>query len=185
MMRWLALLAWVAGAVNACAAPRLSLAEMAAESEYIVEGTVVRYWSAWDAWHQFIWTHYELSVTDWLKAPVASDRTIVVSEPGGTTGGITMLAHDATPYALGETVVVLAGRTPEGFLRAAGRGQGKFTVTGCAGSRDRRLHRSPRVINMLRDAREPDEFLDGMRLEDFKIYISRFVRFEGERRAAE
>jgi len=38
---------------------------------------------------------------------------------------------------------------------------------------------------MLRDAREPDEHLDGTRLDDFKIYVRRLVRFEGERRTAE
>ncbi|HLM98265.1 MAG TPA: hypothetical protein VK335_03230 [Bryobacteraceae bacterium] len=184
-MRWLLLVTWICGAVHASAIPRLPLAEMADGSEYIVEATVLRSWTAWDAPHRFIWTHYELSVNEWLKAPVASDRTIVVSEPGGTADGITMLADDATPYTLGEKVVVLAWRTPEGFLRAAGNGQGKFTVTGFAGSRERRLRWSPHVIDILRDAREPDERLDGMRLDDFKIYVRRFLRFEGERRTAE
>ena len=155
---------------------------MADGSEYIVEATVLRSWTAWDAPHRYIWTHYELSVSEWLKAPAASGRTIVVSEPGGTADGITMLADDATPYALGEKAVVLAWRTPEGFLRAAGNGQGKFAVTGLAGSHERRLRWSAHVIDMLRDAREPDERLDGMRLDDFRIYVRRFVRFEGERR---
>lgn len=154
-------------------------------SEYIVEGTVLRSWTAWDAPHQFIWTHYELSVTEWLKAPVASHRTIVVSEPGGTVDGITMRAEDATPYTAGEKVVALAWRTPEGFLRAAGSGQGKFTVTGFAGSREKRLRWSPHVVDTLRDAREPDELLDGMRLDDFQSYVRRLVWFVGGRRTAE
>lgn len=153
---------------------------MADGSDYIVEATVLRSWTTWDAPHRLIWTHHDLSVSEWLKAPVASDRTIVVSEPGGTADGVTMLADDATPYSLGEKVVVFAWRTPEGFLRAAGYGQGKFTIT-----HDRRLRWSPHVIDRLRDARGPDERLDGMRLEDFEIYVRRFVRFEGERRRAE
>lgn len=184
-MRWLLLCTWICGAVHAGAAPRLSLAEMADGSEYIVQGTVLRSWTAWDAPHQCIWTHYELLVSEWLKAPVALDRTLVVSEAGGMADGITMLADDATPYSVGEKVVVLAWRTPEGFLRAAGNGQGKFTVTGFAGSRDCRLRCSPHVIDRLRDAREPDERLDGMRLDDFKTYVQRFMRFAGERRTAE
>jgi len=184
-MRWLLVFTWLCGVCRAGPVPRMLLAEMADGSEYIVEGTVLRSWTGWDALHQFLWTHYEISVSDWLKAPVASDRTIIVSEPGGTADGITVLAGDATPYAVGERVVVLAWRTPEGFLRAAGNGQGKFTVTGFAGTRERRLRWSPHVISMLRDAREPDEHLDGMRLDDFKIYVRRFVRFAGERRSAE
>lgn len=176
-MRWLRLVPWICGAVHASAAPRLTLAEMAEASDYIVEATVLRSWTTWDEPHRFIWTHYELSVTEWLKAPVASDRTIVVSEPGGTADGLTMLDIDATPYLAGEKVVVLARRTPEGFLRAAGNGQGKFTIT-----HHRRMRWSPHVIDMLRDARDPDERLDGMPLDDFKIYVR---RFEGERRTAE
>jgi hypothetical protein len=141
---------------------------------------VLRSWTAWDAHHRIIWTHYELSVSECLKAPVASDRTIVVSEPGGTADGVTMLADNATPYALGEKVLVLAGQTPEGFLRAAGNGQGKFTIT-----HDRRLRWSPHIIDSLRDAREPYERLDGMRLDDFRIYVRRLVRLGGRRRTAE
>jgi len=184
-MCWVLALAWICDAAHASALPRLTLAEMADGSEYTVEATVLRSWTAWDAPHRFIWTHYELSVNEWLKAPVASDRTIVVSEPGGTADGVTMRADHATPYALGERVVVLAWRTPEEFLRAAGNGQGKFTVTGLAGPCNGRLRWSPHVIDMLRDAREPDEGLDGMRLDDFRIYVRQFVRFEDERRTAE
>lgn len=135
--------------------------------------------------HQFVWTHYELSVTEWLKAPTAAERTILVSEPGGTADGITMRSDEAIPYAAGERVVVLAWRTPEGFLRAAGNGQGKFTVTGFAGSRDRRLRWSPLVIDMLRGAREPDELLDGMRLDEFKTYVRQLIRSAGERQTAQ
>jgi hypothetical protein len=179
-MRLLLICTWICGAVHASAAPRLSLAEMADGSEYIVEATVLRSWTEWDATHRFIWTHYELSVSEWLKAPAASDRTIVVSEPGGTADGVTMVVDNGTPYALGETIVVLAWRTPEGFLRTAGYGQGKFTITN-----ERRVRWSPHVIDMLRDAREPYEHLDGMRLDDFKFYVRRFVRFEGERPTTE
>jgi len=184
-MRWIAFLAWICGAIGASAVPRLTLAQMADGSEYIVEATVLRSWTAWDARHRFIWTHYELSVNDWIKAPVASDRTLIVSEPGGTVDGVTTLAEDATPYTLGEAVVVLAWPTADGFLRAAGYGQGKFTVNGSAGSHCGRLRWSPPVIDRLCDAREPDEHLDGMRLDDFKTYVRGLVRFEGERRSAE
>jgi len=185
VVRWVSLLACICGATNALAVPRLTLADMADGSEYIVEATVLRSWTAWDARHRFIWTHYELSVSDWIKAPVASDRTLIVSEPGGTVDGVTMLAEDGTPYALGETVVVLAWRTADGFLRAAGNGQGKFTVNGSAGSCNRRLRWSSLIIDRLCDAREPAEHLDGMRLDDFKTYVRGLVRFEGERRSAE
>lgn len=183
-MRWLPVFAWIWGTCSASSAPRLSLAEMALGSEYIVEGTVLRFWTGWDAMHHFMWTHYELSVTEWLKASTPVERTIIVSEPGGTAGGITMRSDEAIPYAPGETVVVLAWRTPEGFLRAAGNGQGKLTVTGFTGSRDRRLRWSPRTIEILRGAREPDELLDGTRLDEFEIFVRRLIRSAGDPQTA-
>lgn len=183
-MRWLPVFVWISTACCATPAPRLSLAEMALGSEYIVEGSVLRSWTGWDPMHQLVWTHYELSVTEWLKAPTPAEPTITVSEPGGTSGGITTRSNEAIPYSLGEQVIVLAWRTPEGFLRAAGNGQGKFTVTGFAGSRDRRLHWSPHTVDMLRGAREPDELLDGMRLDEFEIYVRQLIRSAGGRQTA-
>lgn len=174
----MAVLAWICGAAQAGPVPRLTLAEMADGSEYIIEATVLRSWTDWNAADQPIWTHHELSVKEWLKAPGAAERTIVVSEPAGDVGY-------ATTYTPGEYVLVLAWRTPEGFLRAAGAGQGKFTITGFAGSHDQRVRWNPAIFRTLRDAREPDGYLDGMRLDDFKTYVRRLVRFEGERRSGE
>lgn len=56
-----------------CAAspPHLSLESLVAQSATIVEGQVVRAWSAMDSENRFTWTHYE--------------------KPGGTLNGISLL----------------------------------------------------------------------------------------------
>jgi hypothetical protein len=95
-------------------------------SESIVQGTVVRTWSAWDEGHKYIWTHYEIQVADKLKG--AAPATIVVSEPGGTVGETALQVAGTPQYRVGEEVVVFGQRTPLGYLRTCGWGQGKFRV---------------------------------------------------------
>ena len=51
----------------ATSVPRLSLEQMVDSSERILHGRTVRSWSAWDADHRIIWTHYEIEVADTLK----------------------------------------------------------------------------------------------------------------------
>ena len=119
-------------AIPACAAivPRVSLDEMVDQSFSIVHGTVRDSWCAWDNAHQIIWTHYRVEIRESLKG---GERGIVeISEPGGTVGGVGMGVSGAVPYAAGEEVVLFLYRTPVGYLRTVGHGQGKYTV-GAAG----------------------------------------------------
>jgi hypothetical protein len=104
----------------------MSLEEVVDTSESIVHGTVARTWSDWDDAHKYIWTHYEIQVTDKLKGDVSG--TIVVSEPGGTVGETELQIAGTPHYAKGEEVVLFAERTPLGYLRTCGWGQGKFNV---------------------------------------------------------
>jgi hypothetical protein len=70
---------------------------------------------------------------------------------------------------------VFARREPPGYLRTVGNGQGKFTVTGFAGSRERRVRRGDGVVQMLRGARVEDERLDGVPLDEFKYWVRRAI----------
>lgn len=106
--------------------PRLSLEQMVESSERIVHGRSVRSWSAWDADHRIIWTHYEIEVSDSLKGePV---RTMVVSEPGGAVDGMELTIAGMPRYGAGEEMVMFLYRTPIGLWRARGLGQGKYAV---------------------------------------------------------
>jgi hypothetical protein len=125
----LALLAapFLAG-LNAATVPELSLEELTAQSEIILHGRVLRSWSAWDAAHRNIWTHHEIEVLDGIRG--AALKTVVASEPGGTVDGLTMRISGEVAYAPGEEMVVFLYRTPIGYLRATGYGQGKYTIRG-------------------------------------------------------
>ena len=106
--------------------PRLTVEQMVDESASVVEGTVISKRAAWDSAHQFIWTHYEIKVTDVLKGLVGS--TVTVSEPGGSVDGLNMSIAGVPTYAVGEEVVILLSPTEIGYLRTCGWGQGKFSV---------------------------------------------------------
>jgi hypothetical protein len=117
--------------------PRLSLEELVHSSDVIVHGRIARSWIAWDQDRKLIWTHYSLEIHDPLK--LSGPQQIVVSEPGGILDGIGMQVSGATSFVQGEEVIVFLHRTPSGYLRMTGWGQGKYSVATDAGTGQKRL----------------------------------------------
>ena len=111
---------------GAAVAPRYSLENLVDRSTVIVEGRVTRTWTAWDSEHTYIWTHYELTVSEHIRG---AGGKVTISEPGGTLDGINMGTSGSLPYAMGEHVVLFLFQTPIGYWRTSGGGQGKFTIT--------------------------------------------------------
>ena len=118
--------------LHATLVPRMSIEQMIDDSELIVQGTVLRSWSDWDRARQFIWTHYELQVSDTMKG--LPSVKLVVSEPGGIIGETAIQIAGAPRYQVGDEVVLFLNRTPIGYLRSCGWGQGKFGVRENAGA---------------------------------------------------
>src|ERR1700676_5412630 len=113
--------------LSASSIPRLSVEDLVRQSDTIVAGRVVRTWTAMDSENRFIWTHYEIKVGSTLKGH--SQASVVLSEPGGTLNGVTLLVPGSTPYTVGEKVSVFLYRTPIGYLRTTNYGQGKFVIS--------------------------------------------------------
>lgn len=140
---------------QAAVVPQLTLDQLVDGSECIVQGTVLRSWSAWDQPHRFIWTHIEVLVRDrWKKSASSANPTVVLSEPGGTVNGLTMQVAGTASYRVGEDVVVFVYRTPVGYLRAIGNGQGKFTITQGAGSPEKHIRADLTGIELIRGGAE-------------------------------
>ena len=113
-------------ALLAAAVPRISFDELVTGSEWIVHGTVRESWTEWDRTQQFIWTHYRVDVHDRLKGH--GETSIVISEPGGRVGNREQYYSGMMNFATGEEVVLFLYRTPVGYLRVTGHGQGKYVV---------------------------------------------------------
>jgi hypothetical protein len=110
----------------ATSVPSLTFDELTDRSEVIVAGRITRSWSDWDSERKFIWTHYELSVSSVHKG--AARTAVIVSEPGGVVGGRGMRIAGSVEYSPGDQVAVFLQRMPNGYLRTAGWGQGKYLV---------------------------------------------------------
>jgi hypothetical protein len=111
---------------SAAMAPLLSLENLIDRSPVIVEGHVVRSWMAWDSSHRYIWTHYEIEVTDNIRG---FGSTLTVSEPGGSMGGVNQGFSGSVGYSNNEHVILFLFRTPTGYWRTSGGAQGKFTIS--------------------------------------------------------
>jgi hypothetical protein len=141
-------------------------------SERIAHGLVERSWVAWDPAHRFIWTHYLIRVTDNLKG--LSEATLVTSEPGGALDGINLQIPGVVTYSSGEEVVVFVARVPNGFWRASGYGQGKYSVSG---GRDPVVRTSVAGAVLAEPLKTPGarsavyRNFDGVRLSNFKAAI--------------
>ena len=158
---------------DAAVFPRVTAEELTAQSQVIVEGNVVRSWTAWDAEHKYIWTHYEVSVTDALRGPRTT--TVTVSEPGGTLEGVHQQFSGAVPYVAGESAVLFLYKTPIGYWRSVGGPQGKFIV-----EPDGRVRPSVQDAMFIdRSGRPPAgtplAALNGLRLAEFKSHIRRLA----------
>ncbi len=113
--------------LQAALIPAFSLEDLSTQSSVIVEGVVTSSAPGWDAKHTFVWTHYQVQVQDWIRGP--GGRSVEVSEPGGTMDGDTYQGSGTVQYAIGEHVLLFLYKTPIGFMRATGAGQGKLTIT--------------------------------------------------------
>ena len=123
----LALVCVAASPLTATVVLRQNLEQLTHGSEKVVRGQVAKKWAAWDPGRTAIWTHYEIQVAEtWKGAP---GGTVVISEPGGELDGLRMAVPGAPKYSVGEDVVVFAVRTPVGYLRTCGWGQGRYLVS--------------------------------------------------------
>ena len=179
-----ALILFLGGSLlHATLVPRMSVEQMIDDSELIVHGTVLRSWSGWDRARQFIWTHYELQVSDTMKG--LPSVKLVVSEPGGIVGETGMQIAGAPRYEVGEEVVLFLNRMPIGYLRSCGWGQGKFGVRslGGAGPVVRSTVAGVSFVEApgeppagLKKARTPVTSFSGLALAEFKTRLRTLIR---------
>jgi hypothetical protein len=148
---------------------RLSLDEMTGRSEMIISGRITDSWAAWDAEHKYIWTHYTVAVDSSVKGRAA--RSVEIAEPGGILDSIVMSIGGATEYARGEQVLIFLERMPNGYLRTAGLGQGKYGIDAAG-----RLHgielKNVDLTEGTATAGQPARTLNGMTVAEAASHIA-------------
>jgi hypothetical protein len=85
-----------------------------------------------------------------------------------------MTISGALDYALGEEAIVFLYRTPVGYLRATGYGQGKYTVTP-----EMRVRANLKGLDLLKGNTSrgvPLSTLDGLTVTDLKARVRDAIR---------
>ena len=107
----------------------LPFEQVAAESQYIVRGTIGQTWSAWDDAHEVIYTYATVNVTRYFGETTGPD-TLMIREAGGTVDGYTMEAIGFPAIRSGENVVLMLSRWEDGAdFRIHAFNQGKYLVS--------------------------------------------------------
>jgi len=102
--------------------------QVARESAYVVRGTVVNTWSAWDDAHEVIYTFATVRVHRYFGEATGPD-TLVVREVGGVVEGYAMEAIGFPMVRQGEDVVLFLSRWDNGAeYRIHAFNQGKYLV---------------------------------------------------------
>lgn len=114
--------------LSATVVPGFSLEQLTKAADMIVQARIERAWAAWDSGHKFIWTHYQLTPIDFLKG--STRWNVVVSETGGSLDGRSMEIQGTPRFRAGEELILFLYRTPSGYLRTVGYGQGRYDMAG-------------------------------------------------------
>jgi hypothetical protein len=156
----------------------VSFEDLVAKSDQIVTGTVGRSWTSWGSEKKLIWTRYEIHVEDVIKG--VREKTVIVSEPGGSLEGHGMRVEGAVPYEAGEHVTLFLESYPSGDKRTVGWTQGKFTWDAKGrvhpGSAGGRVELN---LNSLRFSATPLAALSGITSEELRRRIMSLSKARG------
>src|SRR5688500_17554156 len=102
--------------------------QVARDARYVVRGSVINTWSAWDDTHEVIYTYATVRVSRYF-GEIAGPDTLVVREVGGTVDGYTQEAIGFPAIRRGEQVVLLLSQWDDSAdLRIHAYNQGKYLV---------------------------------------------------------
>lgn len=127
-----ALLLALAVPMTASQFTELPFDQVARESRYIVRGTVVDTWSAWDDSREVIYTYATLRVTRYFGDATGPD-TLVVRNVGGSVDGYTQEAIGFPEIRRGENAVFMLSEQ-DSHLQIHAYNQGKYLVRERAGA---------------------------------------------------
>jgi hypothetical protein len=105
-----------------------SFDKVAREATYVVRGSVVDTWSAWNDTHDLIYTYATVRVTRYFGETTGPD-TVIVREVGGIVDGYAQEAIGFPAIRRGEQVVLLLSQWENSSdLRIHAFNQGKYLV---------------------------------------------------------
>jgi hypothetical protein len=132
---WGATLLLAASVAGATSIIKMEFADMIADSDRIVIGTVTGIEGQWDDSSTFIHSMVTISVETSLQGKDGGD--VVLRTPGGQVGGFAMSAQGAPSFTVGERVLVFLTTWEDGTPKVLGYFQGKSRLVDGADGKPR------------------------------------------------
>ncbi len=106
----------------------MSVEELTARAQMVVEGRALEQWSQWDTNEHLIYTYTRFAVARRLKG--ASADTILVRQMGGSAGGYTQAVAGVRHWQVGDEAVLFLRPSVanDGSLAVVGLMQGNFRI---------------------------------------------------------
>jgi hypothetical protein len=122
------LIALIAPGLRATSIVPMTVEQLTAAAQMVVEGRALEQWSQWDTSEHLIYTYTRFSVTNRLKG--GAPQAIVVRQMGGTAGGYTQIVSGVRHWQPGDEAVLFLRPSVanDGSLAVVGLMQGNFRV---------------------------------------------------------
>ncbi len=126
------LIALIAPALRATSIVPMSVEQLTAAAQMVVEGRALEQWSQWGSSDHLIYTYTRFAVSSTLKG--SAPHTIVVRQMGGTAGGYTQIVSGVRHWQPGDEAVLFLRPSVanDGSLAVVGLMQGNFRVVRAA-----------------------------------------------------
>ncbi len=117
------------GTANSTAMLQLGLKDLATGAEKIVQATVTAVVQQWNADHTVIYTYVRMVIKDDLLGS-EEDNEIIIKQPGGSVGTLTLKVLGCAEYKVGEQNILFLSRDPAtpAAYQTLGMYQGKYTI---------------------------------------------------------
>ena len=108
---------------------KLSVDQLAYESDLIVRGVVTAKESAWNEKRTRIYTHTTLDVSQLIKSKLPHQSKVVIRQIGGEVDGLVQHVSGNAEFNQGEEVLVFLEKHPTANVMVVmGMAQGKFSI---------------------------------------------------------
>ncbi|MEE2757644.1 MAG: hypothetical protein VYA30_13395 [Myxococcota bacterium] len=108
---------------------KLSVDQLATESDLIVRGFVTAKESGWNKVRTRIYTHTTLDISQLIKSKLPQQAKVVIRQIGGEVDGLVQHVSGNAEFSEGEEVIVFLEKHPtEDVMVVMGMAQGKFSV---------------------------------------------------------
>lgn len=176
-LQYLLIVLFIFSKVQSTTMFELALEDLATGSEKVVQATVTKIVTKWDKNEEVIYTYIRMNIVDDLIGD-DEDNEIIIKQPGGTIGDISLAVEGTTKYSEGEENILFLFTDPDNLaaFQTLGMYQGKYIIyTDSSGVRRVTQDTNGHVTLIRKNGRESLETGDNYTLNDFKTKVLDYI----------